>query len=229
MRRGRCTVAAIESTRSSSDRGTAGQSLSAITCPPDSPSTAPRRARSGGTSSSTATARGCGRSMPMFAATAGRRLNWSRASSCRRATSAPSGTTPCYDWWEEHADGVHPSTLAAITAGLRAAVALGVRAEIAAAAIGDDRCHRRARAQGWHRRRSPRQDARSRAGRRRQPRRLRRAVRVRRARERGRRGDLSGRLSTSSHPTASTAIAPTRTSAVGGGFCSPVSSVGTRR
>ena len=42
--------------------------------------------------------------------------------------------TPCYDWWEEHADGVHPSTLAAITAGLRAAVALGVSAEIAAAA-----------------------------------------------------------------------------------------------
>ena len=28
---------------------------------------------------------------------------------------------PCYDWWEEHADGIHPSTLGAIHAGLRAA------------------------------------------------------------------------------------------------------------
>jgi isomaltose glucohydrolase len=25
---------------------------------------------------------------------------------------------PCYDWWEEHADGIHPSTLASIHAGL---------------------------------------------------------------------------------------------------------------
>ena len=31
---------------------------------------------------------------------------------------------PCYDWWEEHADGVHPSTLGAIHAGLRAAAGL---------------------------------------------------------------------------------------------------------
>lgn len=28
---------------------------------------------------------------------------------------------PCYDWWEEHPDDVHPSTLGAILAGLRAA------------------------------------------------------------------------------------------------------------
>jgi isomaltose glucohydrolase len=41
---------------------------------------------------------------------------------------------PCYDWWEEHAEGIHPSTLAAISAGLRSAVALGARPAIAAAA-----------------------------------------------------------------------------------------------
>ena len=29
---------------------------------------------------------------------------------------------PCFDWWEEHADGVHPSTLGAIHAGLSAAL-----------------------------------------------------------------------------------------------------------
>jgi isomaltose glucohydrolase len=50
---------------------------------------------------------------------------------------------PCYDWWEEHVDGVHPSTLAAIAAGLRAAVAVGVApgvaepAQRATDAIGD--------------------------------------------------------------------------------------------
>ncbi|WP_218041255.1 glycoside hydrolase family 15 protein, partial [Acrocarpospora macrocephala] len=32
---------------------------------------------------------------------------------------------PCYDWWEEHVDQRHVSTLAAIHAGLRAAIALG--------------------------------------------------------------------------------------------------------
>jgi isomaltose glucohydrolase len=41
---------------------------------------------------------------------------------------------PCYDWWEENADGVHPSTLAAIAAGLGAAVALGARSDTAVAA-----------------------------------------------------------------------------------------------
>ena len=33
---------------------------------------------------------------------------------------------PCYDWWEEHPDDRHPSTLSCIEAGLRAAIALGV-------------------------------------------------------------------------------------------------------
>ena len=41
---------------------------------------------------------------------------------------------PCYDWWEEHADGVHPSTLAAVGAGLRSAAAMGVSPETAARA-----------------------------------------------------------------------------------------------
>ncbi len=31
------------------------------------------------------------------------------------------GAEPCYDWWEEHAEHVHTSTLAAVAAGLRAA------------------------------------------------------------------------------------------------------------
>ena len=32
---------------------------------------------------------------------------------------------PCFDWWEEHVDGVHVSTLASIEAGVRAATAAG--------------------------------------------------------------------------------------------------------
>ncbi len=33
---------------------------------------------------------------------------------------------PCYDWWEEHPDDRHPSTLSCLEAGLRAAIALDV-------------------------------------------------------------------------------------------------------
>ncbi len=33
---------------------------------------------------------------------------------------------PCFDWWEEHVDGVHVSTLASIEAGLRTAATLGL-------------------------------------------------------------------------------------------------------
>jgi GH15 family glucan-1,4-alpha-glucosidase len=33
---------------------------------------------------------------------------------------------PCYDWWEEHPDAVHPSTLACVSAGLRAAIDAGL-------------------------------------------------------------------------------------------------------
>lgn len=44
---------------------------------------------------------------------------------------------PCFDWWEEHVDDVHVSTLASIEAGLRAAATSGLvtgdRAERAAA------------------------------------------------------------------------------------------------
>jgi GH15 family glucan-1,4-alpha-glucosidase len=39
---------------------------------------------------------------------------------------ASSWQRPCYDWWEEHAEHVHVSTLGCIAAGLRAAVATGV-------------------------------------------------------------------------------------------------------
>jgi GH15 family glucan-1,4-alpha-glucosidase len=49
---------------------------------------------------------------------------------------------PCFDWWEEHVDGVHVSTLASIEAGLRAAAHCGLvtdaraaRARTTAAAI----------------------------------------------------------------------------------------------
>ncbi len=33
---------------------------------------------------------------------------------------------PCFDWWEEHPGEVHPSTIAAVSAGLRAAASSGV-------------------------------------------------------------------------------------------------------
>ncbi len=39
---------------------------------------------------------------------------------------ASSWRRPCFDWWEEHAEHVHVSTLGCIGAGLRAAVRLGV-------------------------------------------------------------------------------------------------------
>lgn len=39
---------------------------------------------------------------------------------------AASWRRPCFDWWEEHADHVHVSTLGCIAAGLRAAAALDV-------------------------------------------------------------------------------------------------------
>ena len=35
-------------------------------------------------------------------------------------------SVPCFDWWEEHPDEVHPSTIAAVSAGLRAAMSSGV-------------------------------------------------------------------------------------------------------
>ncbi|MRX43019.1 glycoside hydrolase family 15 protein [Agromyces kandeliae] len=39
---------------------------------------------------------------------------------------ANSWRRPCFDWWEEHAEHVHVSTLGCIAAGLRAASSLGV-------------------------------------------------------------------------------------------------------
>jgi GH15 family glucan-1,4-alpha-glucosidase len=47
---------------------------------------------------------------------------------------------PCFDWWEEHADGVHTSTLAAVHAGLRSAATIlgtGVRSTVARQATDD--------------------------------------------------------------------------------------------
>lgn len=42
---------------------------------------------------------------------------------------------PCYDWWEEHADHIHTSTLAAVHAGLNAAAGIqGVSPETASVA-----------------------------------------------------------------------------------------------
>lgn len=39
---------------------------------------------------------------------------------------ASSWCRPCFDWWEEHAEHVHVSTLGCVAAGLRAAAGLGV-------------------------------------------------------------------------------------------------------
>ncbi|WP_400997129.1 glycoside hydrolase family 15 protein [Agromyces sp. GXQ0307] len=54
---------------------------------------------------------------------------------------ASSWQRPCFDWWEEHAEHVHVSTLGCIAAGLRAAASLGVldveRAALAASAARD--------------------------------------------------------------------------------------------
>ncbi|MFC9916883.1 glycoside hydrolase family 15 protein [Agromyces binzhouensis] len=54
---------------------------------------------------------------------------------------ASSWQRPCFDWWEEHAEHVHVSTLGCIAAGLRAAASLGVLdddgAALAAAAAAD--------------------------------------------------------------------------------------------
>ncbi|WP_069112630.1 glycoside hydrolase family 15 protein [Jiangella alba] len=44
------------------------------------------------------------------------------------------GSRPCRDWWEEHRDHTHVSTLASVYGGLRAAAALGVLPSAASAA-----------------------------------------------------------------------------------------------
>ncbi|WP_439592161.1 glycoside hydrolase family 15 protein [Microbacterium sp.] len=50
---------------------------------------------------------------------------WSDAIELCAAYIASSWRRPCFDWWEEHRDQVHVSTLGCIAAGLRAALALG--------------------------------------------------------------------------------------------------------
>jgi GH15 family glucan-1,4-alpha-glucosidase len=47
------------------------------------------------------------------------------------------GDRSCRDWWEEHRDQTHVSTLASVYGGLRAAAALGVRVPTASAAADD--------------------------------------------------------------------------------------------
>ena len=81
----------------------------------------------------------------------------------RRLPRSSSWERPCYDWWEEHAEQVHVSTLACIAAGLDAALRVGLVDDAAARRCdrgGRDiqRLHRRSR----HRRRSPHQVARHR-------------------------------------------------------------------
>ncbi len=51
---------------------------------------------------------------------------WGRAIALTVDYLASSWRRPCFDWWEEHAEHVHVSTLGCIAAGLRAAAALRV-------------------------------------------------------------------------------------------------------
>jgi isomaltose glucohydrolase len=65
-----------------------------------------------------------------------------RAAACTTVDYlAAFGTRPCYDWWEEHTEQRHVSTLAAVRAGLRSALQAGLvdgdRAQRAATAVED--------------------------------------------------------------------------------------------
>lgn len=59
---------------------------------------------------------------------------WRRAAGAVTAYLRAVWPFPCYDCWEEHGDGTHTYSLAAVYAGLRAAADLGVDAEAARAA-----------------------------------------------------------------------------------------------
>lgn len=48
-----------------------------------------------------------------------------------------SWSRPCYDWWEEHSEHIHVSTLGSVVAGLRAAAASGVLDDARTLAAGD--------------------------------------------------------------------------------------------
>jgi GH15 family glucan-1,4-alpha-glucosidase len=50
---------------------------------------------------------------------------WAGAVELCTAYLSSSWERPCFDWWEEHRDQVHVSTLGCVAAGLRAAVRLG--------------------------------------------------------------------------------------------------------
>ncbi|MDR2895205.1 MAG: glycoside hydrolase family 15 [Propionibacteriaceae bacterium] len=50
---------------------------------------------------------------------------WSSAISATTAYLASSWMRPCYDWWEEHDERVHVSTLGCVSVGLRAGISSG--------------------------------------------------------------------------------------------------------
>ena len=51
---------------------------------------------------------------------------WSEAAELTVDYLASSWQRPCYDWWEEHVEKVHPSTLGCVIAGLEAAAGAGL-------------------------------------------------------------------------------------------------------
>jgi GH15 family glucan-1,4-alpha-glucosidase len=61
---------------------------------------------------------------------------WADAVELCTAYTASSWRRPCFDWWEEHREQVHVSTLGCIAAGLRAAVDTGILSPDTAAAAG---------------------------------------------------------------------------------------------
>lgn len=69
-------------------------------------------------------------------------VRWSEAAALTVDYLLSSWDRPCYDWWEEHSESVHGSTLGCIAAGLRDAAAAGLvtgeraeRARTGAAAV----------------------------------------------------------------------------------------------
>ena len=201
-------------------------------CPPASPSTASDGAEEWTDSSSTATAPGCGRSSRTRDATAGPSTpSLDGAAPVRPRTSTTFRDHPSYDWWEEHADRRHVSTLASIHGG-PARWPAGRRLDPASArrrAAVADRIARLRHA--MRRRRGPRAQVARVPGGGRQP--------ARRSRRpsgcwppddplmvRDGRGD---RAPSSSTTAASTATPRTRTSAAASGCCSPACSAGTTR
>ena len=93
-------------------------------CRPATRSTARTTPTRGGTSSSTGTAPGSGPWPRTPAATVGPVDPYLAAVRSTVDYLDAFGDRPCFDWWEEHAEHRHTSTLAAISGGLRAAAEL---------------------------------------------------------------------------------------------------------